>query len=337
MFTNFNKLIYIAMLLLGSVLTISNNSMLGMWMGLEINMMSFIPMLSEKNNILSSEASLKYFLIQALSSSIFIMSSISMLNFSNLFPNIFENLIILSLMIKLGSAPFHFWFPSIIEGLSWFNCFILFTWQKIAPLMIVSYFINNYMIYLYIISSLIVGAIGGLNQSSIQKMIAYSSINHIGWMMSALKININMFMLYFLIYSIILLFIFNMMSTLDMMHMNQLVMFNNKSMVIKLIMMINFLSLGGLPPFLGFLPKWIIIQNLLYFNMFMLSLILILSSLMTLFYYIKIMMMSLMMNPSQQKNYSLNLSFNKLNKFHILLMMMISLYSLIFLPFLVWN
>nr|YP_009927468.1 NADH dehydrogenase subunit 2 [Natula pravdini]QFG38970.1 NADH dehydrogenase subunit 2 [Natula pravdini] len=336
MLTNFNNLIYMSMLTFGTMLTISNNNALSMWMGLEINMMAFIPMLSEKNNIMSSEASLKYFMIQAMSSSIFIISSMILMNSMNfLFSIMFQYMIIISLMMKLGSAPFHFWFPAIIDGISWFNCMILLSWQKIGPFFILNFFISNPFIIMFIIFSLIVGCIGGLNQTSIRKILTYSSINHIGWMLSSLKINMNMFILYLFIYSFMLLFLTWMFSTFNIMHLNQLNQINNEILFTKIIMLTNMMSLGGLPPFLGFFPKWIIIQNMINSNMMILNMIMIFSSLLTLFYYMKIMISSFLIN-SIKINTSMFFH-NNSKQFFFLISMSISLYMLIYLPFLIWN
>nr|YP_010015579.1 NADH dehydrogenase subunit 2 [Svistella anhuiensis]QFG38957.1 NADH dehydrogenase subunit 2 [Svistella anhuiensis] len=330
------KTILFTMLVIGTMITISAHSWISMWMGLEINMLAFIPLLTKTNNMLSAEASLKYFLIQTLASSIFIISSLMMCTYHNLLPdsNLINNLIIFSLLIKLGAAPFHFWFPSMIEGLSWLNCLILFTWQKIAPFIILYLFINNSIIYLFILMSSIWGAVGGLNQTSVRKIMTYSSINHISWLMMALKMNLNLFFLYFIVYTTITLFLNWTFYHFNINHLNQLINFSNHNVLIKMLMMMNFMSLGGLPPFLGFLPKWTILLKMISYQMMLIMIIMVMCSLLTLLYYMKIMVSSLLILTSQYKTsfLHLNLSMN-LNQFTLIMMSTIPLYSLMFLSF----
>jgi len=254
-----------------TLISISANSWFTVWIGLEINLLSFIPLMTSSYNSSSSEASLKYFIIQAFASSLLLFFIIFFILKSNLvieieYLNNFNFLIYLSLIIKLGAAPFHFWFPNVIEGLTWINRLILMTWQKIAPIIIISYSLFNNIITIIIIFSIIVGSIGGLNQTSLRKIIAFSSINHIGWILTALFFNERLWFLYFFIYRILnirLIFLFH---NIKIFYLNQIFSIFINSYLIKFIFLINFLSLGGLPPFLGFFPKWIIIQSLSNIN-----------------------------------------------------------------------
>ena len=195
------------------MISVSANSWFGVWMGLEINLLSFIPLITIKNNLNNSEASLNYFLIQAFGSTVILFSIIIYLIFINLnfflklnnylfnFLNFLPLLLIsFTLMLKIGVAPFHFWFPNVIENISWLNNLILITWQKFAPLIIISYLVNlNILFIIFVIISTFIGAIGGLNQTSLRKLIAFSSINHMGWMIGGIIFNENLWLIYFLI------------------------------------------------------------------------------------------------------------------------------------------
>lgn len=265
-------------------------------------------------NSSSSEASLKYFIIQAFASSLLLFFIIFFILKSNLvieieYLNNFNFLIYLSLIIKLGAAPFHFWFPNVIEGLTWINRLILMTWQKIAPIIIISYSLFNNIITIIIIFSIIVGSIGGLNQTSLRKIITFSSINHIGWILTALFFNERLWLLYFFIYRILnirLIFLFH---NIKIFYLNQIFSIFINSYLIKFIFLINFLSLGGLPPFLGFFPKWIIIQSLSNINQNFLILIIIIITLITLFFYLRISFSAFILNYENIKwNYQLNLN-----------------------------
>nr|ANJ70265.1 NADH dehydrogenase subunit 2 [Hydroporus gyllenhalii] len=328
------KLIFISMLFMGTIITISSYSWLGIWMGLEINLLSFIPLINMKNNQFSSESSIKYFLIQALASSILLFTIIMFISKSKMINEMYffnKTLMMImnsTILLKLGAAPFHFWFPEIIEGLNWMNSMILMTWQKVAPMMILSYTMKlNYFIYFIIISSTLIGSIGGLNQISLRKILAYSSINHIGWMLSSFIMNEIIWIIYFLIYSFISMSIILMFNKLNIFMLNQLFMMMNNFYIIKYFMLMNLLSLGGLPPFLGFLPKWIIIQNLSY-NNFLLIMFMIMMTLITLFFYLRISYSSLMIN-NNELNFTKIMNKNHYNNMMINTLLFISINGMI--------
>lgn len=246
---------------------------------------------------MSTEASLKYFLTQALASSVFLFATILFLLNSDATSNYsIEIIIFSSLLLKRGSAPFHFWFPNVIEGLSWLNALILITWQKIAPLILISYIIFKPLIIIRIILSRLIGALGGINQTSLRKLIAYSSINHLGWILASIYNSNLLWITYFLFYSFLtftIIFIFNIFKTS---HVNQLfrLIFHSKSM--KFFLFFNLLSLGGLPPFLGFLPKWLVIQSLTINNQLFLLTFIVLITLITLYFYIRLSYRAFILN-----------------------------------------
>nr|UFZ13921.1 NADH dehydrogenase subunit 2 [Protochauliodes sp.] len=336
MYINFSKLIFFSCLILGTLISISSNSWLGAWMGLEINLLSFIPLMSNLNNLLSNESSLKYFLVQALASSILLFSVIlNFFNSSSMFMleinNLNQILINSSLLLKMGAAPFHFWFPSVMENLNWFNCLILMTWQKIAPLVLISYSMNYSLILVVIIFSLIIGAIGGFNQTNLRSLMAFSSINHLGWILSSMFINENLWMIYFMFYSFLSIIIVYSLNNFQIYHINQLYSMMNFNLILKFFLLTSLLSLGGLPPFLGFLPKLLVIQMLSLNNYFFLLFILVMTTLITLFFYIRITYTAFMlMYPSLKWNkteinskFYITLILNSISLFGLILMSLI--------------
>lgn len=310
--TNLN-ILFITTLILGTLISISATNWLGIWVGLELNMLSFIPILNSNKNILTNEASLKYFLIQAVASIIFICSAISNTLFFSLFNNTNFSLhtvffINIALLLKLGAAPFHAWFISIINGISWINCFLLITWQKITPLCILTYLIFNHKLLILISSlSLLVGSIGGLNQTQLKKILAFSSVNHLGWIFTSMILNKNLFSLYFFLYifiNAIIVWTSNLYKINSIKHIFTL--------NITWLFILRIFSLGGLPPFLGFLPKLLILQALISKNLF-LSFTLVITTLVTLFYYLRLTYISILLNNSQSKK---PLSYTKNNSWH---------------------
>nr|QGT77218.1 NADH dehydrogenase subunit 2 [Tenuilapotamon latilum] len=302
-----SHILFFSTLISGVFLSISSSSWFGIWVGLELNMMSFIPLITIKMNSYFSESALKYFLIQALSSTMFIMASCMFLSFSQM-----SALILLtSLFLKLGSAPFHFWFPQVMSGLTWPQAILLMTLQKIGPMVLISYLVI-YSTTMQIISfsailSAIIGALGGLNTMHLQKMMAFSSINHMSWMLISITINDMFWIIYFLFYSIIsssIMILFNMFQTFTL---SDLMKFNKKNPLSILLIPLNLLSLGGLPPFAGFIPKWMLIQLLINSKLFFTLIFLLSSALVTLYFYLRItIFFFLLINPTMITNKKLN-------------------------------
>nr|UBN08892.1 NADH dehydrogenase subunit 2 [Panesthia obtusa] len=336
MSSNSTKILFFTTLIIGMLMTISSNSWIGAWMGLEINLLSFIPLMINNDNIFTTEAALKYFLIQALASSslLFIILSKSIIEsmFSLINSSLTSIIIVSPLLMKSGAAPLHWWFPSVMEGLSWWNCFILMTLQKIAPLILISYSIKfNQFMMLIIMMSILIGTIGGYNQISLRKILTYSSINHMAWMLIAMLMGENLWILYFMIYSLLTLSVMTIVAPLQISFVNQTFFINNETKIIKLMMYSSLLSLGGLPPFLGFLPKWIIIQHMIInWSLTMISMMVIMS-LVTLYYYLRISYSSFIILSSEPSWTSTN-NESKINSMIAVMMTTISTMGLMILP-----
>nr|ULR86961.1 NADH dehydrogenase subunit 2 [Macquartia sp. 2 HNL-2022a] len=317
MINNSSKIMFLYILMMGTLISISANSWLSAWMGLEINLLAFIPLMSD-NKLMSTESSLKYFLVQALASSIFLFAVILFLMNTGVssYIIILKMMMFSSLIMKSGSAPFHFWFPNVMEGLSWTNALILMTWQKIAPLMLISYMMLNPLIMISIILSTSIGALGGFNQTSLRKLMAYSSINHLGWMLAAMYNSNLLWMIYFIIYVFLSFSMIFMFDIMKISHINQLFMMFFYSKSCKFFLFFNLLSLGGLPPFLGFFPKWMVIQSLTMNNQLFLLTFMILMTLITLYFYMRLCYSAFMLNLYENNwiNYSLY-NFNKMQIF----------------------
>nr|YP_003795645.1 NADH dehydrogenase subunit 2 [Gomphocerippus rufus]ADB03071.1 NADH dehydrogenase subunit 2 [Gomphocerippus rufus] len=311
---NSTKLLFLSTLMMGTILSISSNSWFGVWMGLEINLLSFIPMLANNKNMMMNESAIKYFIVQAMASTMLLFSILLiqmkyMISWEKqLIPSM---MIWSSLLLKIGAAPFHFWFPEVMSASSWINCLILMTWQKIAPMMVLSYCIQlKTFIFLVNILSIYIGAMGGLNQTSLKQILAYSSISHLGWMISSLVVSENVWELYFLVYSLLSMILVLMFKSMNLSMLNQIYTANNVKTEIKFIMFLSLLSLGGLPPFLGFLPKWIIIQLLIENNMTSIMTIMVVLTTITLYYYLRISFSALILSYSEN-SWSLSIKTKK--------------------------
>nr|YP_010294715.1 NADH dehydrogenase subunit 2 [Pectocera sp.]ULQ68867.1 NADH dehydrogenase subunit 2 [Pectocera sp.] len=328
------KALFLSTLFLSTLISISSYSWLGMWLGLEINLLSIIPLMQNAKSILSAEAAVKYFIVQAIASTIILMSIILMMMKINLTTNISSQTTFLmamnsSLLTKMGMAPFHFWFPEVMEGLDWMNCLLILTWQKIAPMILLMYNMKFIMFTsMIILIAMVISGVMAMNQVSLRKILAYSSINHMGWMISTMMIMETVWMYYFLIYSVISINLVMIFKTLKTFFINQLYQAMNLNIMTKMFFMMNFLSLSGIPPFLGFLPKWLTIQVMVQNKMILLPTIMIIFTLVMVFIYLRITLSSLLMNINEN-NWTTSVTLTKFKSFFMALFNFFTISSLI--------
>nr|YP_011010303.1 NADH dehydrogenase subunit 2 [Metrocoris ciliatus]WPW46918.1 NADH dehydrogenase subunit 2 [Metrocoris ciliatus] len=323
---NSTKMLMMLTLITSTIMVMSSENWFSMWMGLEINMMSFIPMMEKNKNYLVSESKMMYFLIQSMGSILFIfmiiMNPLIMVK-EELTKIIIMNIIAMSMMMKMGMAPMHMWFINIMNKMSWNMCLILMTWQKLAPMFILSNTMNSIKtITLWSITSAIIGAIGGINQTSIKKMMAFSSINHLGWMTMCMKFDNEMWMKYLIIYSTIIILLIKTLSKSSINYINQMNM-NMKTQMEKTNLLIMMLSLGGLPPFIGFMPKWLVIQSMISTNSLFTLLILMMTSMITLFYYMRLIVPMIMSNNTINKWNNKNINMKMMYMYSFIINMML--------------
>nr|QHB77669.1 NADH dehydrogenase subunit 2 [Hylomyscus denniae vulcanorum]QHB77682.1 NADH dehydrogenase subunit 2 [Hylomyscus denniae vulcanorum]QHB77708.1 NADH dehydrogenase subunit 2 [Hylomyscus denniae vulcanorum] len=282
---------------MGPVITMASSNLLLMWVGLELSLLAIIPLLINKKNPRSTEAATKYFVTQATASMIILLAII--LNYKQLGTWMFQqqtnNLILMmtliSLSMKLGLAPFHYWLPEVTQGIELHTGLILLTWQKIAPLSILYQIYNllNPTITLSMaILSILIGAWGGLNQTQMRKIMAYSSIAHMGWMLAIIPFNPSLTLLNLIIYILLTIPMFMIMMIYSSTTINSISLMWNKTPMLMTITSSTLLSLGGLPPLTGFLPKWIIITELLNNNCFILTTMMAMMALLNLFFYTRL-------------------------------------------------
>nr|AIG23319.1 NADH dehydrogenase subunit 2 [Notoryctes caurinus] len=289
--------VIILSMLLGTSLTLISNHWFLAWMGLEINTLAIIPLMTHSNNMRSTESAIKYFLMQASASMLMLLAVVhnawtnnqwTIMQLSDQWPS---TLLTTSLAMKLGLAPFHFWVPEATQGIPLLSGMLLLTWQKIAPMSImyqVSSSLNMEMIITLAISSALLGGWGGLNQTHLRKILAYSSISHMGWMTIIIVINPTMTLINLFIYIITTLTMFITLNLSSTTKIKSLASLWHKSAPMTIIIMLTLLSLGGLPPLTGFLPKWLILQELIYNNNIFTATFMALSALLNLFFYMRI-------------------------------------------------
>nr|CCI69381.1 NADH dehydrogenase subunit 2 [Metacrangonyx sp. 5 MDMBR-2012] len=292
MFFHPSVFLFIFMLGVSIVMMVSMNSWFLIWFFIEMNLLSFIPLIMMKKSKFSVESSLKYFFIQTLSS-IFILIGVLML-FMNL--GFYDYLFIGGLSIKLGLAPFHQWVVNIVEGLTWPLIGILLTIQKIGPFMLFNYMYMMsesiiYIIYFVSVSCAMVGALGGLFTSSLRKIMAFSSISHSSWMVLGLLMSVYLWLLYFVFYCFIFFSVLSYLSKFNLSTLNH--MFLKMSFFSSLGLSVGAMSMGGLPPLSGFIPKFIFMKEFIEFYNFFLFVFLLLSVFISLFFYSRVFVLNL--------------------------------------------
>nr|AWV83770.1 NADH dehydrogenase subunit 2 [Okanagana oregona] len=287
---NSSNLLFLTLMLMGILFSISSNNWLGCWMGIEINLISFIPIMMDSMSVYSSESMIKYFIVQSMGSSLLFLSII----IGNVFIIFMEYFVIISLMIKIGCPPFHMWFPSVMDGLSWMNCFMLSTIQKLTPMVLLSYMSSEFMM-IFVLLACLWGSIGGLSYSSMRKIVSYSSIYNLGWIIGGVNMMMYSWCFYFFIYTLTLFMVCFLFNLYNLNYLNQFFMMYN-NFHDWLIMMILFMSMGGMPPFLGFIPKMMMVYCFSCMEAYMACSILLFSALLVLFFYLRVIFTGLMIN-----------------------------------------
>ena len=288
MFLSPSSLLFIGIVSLSTLIIISSSSFIACWIALELNSISFIPLIITSSGQEQRKSAVTYFLTQTLGSVFFIISAL-IIEVGELVP-ISITLVCASvrLFIKIGAAPFHAWLPRVVQGLSWRSLFLLFTIQKINPFLILGALPSNRSFLLRIaLVSVCIGGIIGLTQTQTRIILVFSSVNHVGWIITAITLRVDLFFTYFIIYLLLLLPLIFIFSNFNLWHLNQ-----TSSLPIsrsnQLLVFSSLLSLGGLPPFIGFLPKWTVLQNVIDSHLFLAGAILVFTSLLTLFYYLRL-------------------------------------------------
>nr|AAT37271.1 NADH dehydrogenase subunit 2 [Desmognathus conanti] len=294
----------------GTIITFISNHWFLAWIGLELNTLAIIPIMSKMHHPRSTEAAIKYFLIQSMASALLLFSAMlnawytgewTIINMQTQTPLL---LLTTALMIKLAVAPFHMWLPDVIQGSDLMTCLILSTWQKLAPMTLMiqmSSEINTTLMMMLGMLSLLVGGWGGLNQPQLRKMMAYSSIAHLGWMMIVMSYSSNLTLLNLMIYLLLTTSMFLVMMKMLSTNINKMASSWMKNLSLTSTMIIILMSLGGLPPLSGFMPKWLILEEIIKHNI-PLATMAAMSTLLSLFFYLRLSYMTSLTTPPTTVN-----------------------------------
>nr|AAL60109.1 NADH dehydrogenase subunit 2 [Draco quadrasi] len=290
---------------MGTIITMSSHHWLTAWMGLELNMLAILPIISKTKHPRANEAATKYFLTQAVASCLLLLSSIinvwqtgswDILQMTNKYA---ITIMIIALAMKIGVAPLHFWLPEVMHGSTMYTAMLMSTWQKMAPMALL-YLIANHMqpmttLTLGILSTMI-GGWGGINQTQLRKMLAYSSISNLGWAMMIVSFEPNTFTINILVYILMTIPTFTILAAMATKTLQSLSASWTTSPIGTTMLMILLLSIAGLPPLTGFLPKLLILNELVAQTLTPIAIITTMTSLLNLMFYLRAMYMTTLLN-----------------------------------------
>uniref|UniRef100_F8T1X0 NADH-ubiquinone oxidoreductase chain 2 n=1 Tax=Typhlichthys subterraneus TaxID=940470 RepID=F8T1X0_9TELE len=294
-----NPFILMALILtlgLGTTITFASTHWLLAWMGLEINTMAILPLMTQQHHPRAVEATTKYFLTQATAAAMILFTSTTNAFLSgeweiqHMTHPLPATTTTMALALKLGLAPLHFWLPEVLQGLTLTTGLILSTWQKLAPFALILQTPStnsNLMIILGLLSTL-VGGWGGLNQTQLRKILAYSSIAHLGWMILILQFNTHLTILALLTYFVMTFSAFMLLKINNTTNIQSLSTAWAKTPALTALTPLIMLSLGGLPPLTGFSPKWLILQELAKQELPTTTTLAALTALLSLYFYLRI-------------------------------------------------
>nr|ALE33624.1 NADH dehydrogenase subunit 2 [Odontophorus capueira] len=306
------KLIITLSLIAGTTITISSNHWIMAWTGLEINTLAIIPLISKSHHPRAIEAAIKYFLTQSAASALILFSSMinawstGQWDITQLNNPVSCLMMTTAIAIKLGLAPFHFWFPEVLQGSTLTTTLLLSTLMKLPPtvlLLLTSQSLNPPLLTLLAITSAMLGGWMGLNQTQTRKILAFSSISHLGWMTVIIIYNPKLTLLSFAIYTVLTSTVILSLNQSKILKLSTMLISWTKTPMLNATLMLTLLSLAGLPPLTGFMPKWLIIQELTKQEMTPTATIITLLSLLGLFFYLRLAYHSTITLPPNSSNH----------------------------------
>ena len=308
---------------LGMMIMISSNDLIVFYMGLELQSLALYVLATfNRDEIKSSEAGLKYFVLSALSSGLLLYGCSLIYGFTgstnfNVIANQLNSneyaltfgivFVLVGLAFKISAVPFHMWAPDVYEG-SPTSVTLFFTMvPKIAALTVFIRFLyvpflnlidQWQMILIFLsIASMVFGAVAAIGQTNLKRLVAYSSISHVGYALSGLATGSNegiqSSVIYITIYVIMNLGLF---SCLLMMKRNNVYFeqiddlsgLSKNHPLLSLSLLIILFSLAGIPPLAGFFAKFYIFKSVLEQSMFFLAIVGLLSTVVAAFYYLRL-------------------------------------------------
>ena len=323
---NLNKIEYPILILssiLGMMIMISSNDLIVFYMGLELQSLALYVLASfNRDNLLSTESGLKYFVLSALSSGLLlygcsltygfsestnfdqILINSTEFNYGTTFGIVF---ILVGLAFKISAVPFHMWAPDVYQGSPTSVTLFFAILPKIAALSVFIKFLYTpfanmndqwqTIIVFISIASMIFGAVAAIGQKNLKRLIAYSSISHMGYALAGLATvsnqGIQSSITYISIYLVMNLAFFSclfMLKRNDKYYENieDLSGLSKKHPILSFSLLIVLFSLAGIPPLAGFFAKFYVFLAVIEQSMYFLAIVGLLATVVAAFYYLRI-------------------------------------------------
>ena len=323
---NLNKIEYPILILssiLGMMIMISSNDLIVFYMGLELQSLALYVLASfNRDNLLSTESGLKYFVLSALSSGLLlygcsltygfsestnfdqILINSTEFNYGTTFGIVF---ILVGLAFKISAVPFHMWAPDVYQGSPTSVTLFFAILPKIAALAVFIKFLYTpfanmndqwqTIIVFISIASMILGAVAAIGQKNLKRLIAYSSISHMGYALAGLATvsnqGIQSSITYISIYLVMNLAFFSclfMLKRNDKYYENieDLSGLSKKHPILSFSLLIVLFSLAGIPPLAGFFAKFYVFLAVIEQSMYFLAIVGLLATVVAAFYYLRI-------------------------------------------------
>ena len=321
--------------ILGMMVMISSNDLIVFYMGLELQSLALYVLASfNRDNLLSTESGLKYFVLSALSSGLLLYGCSLIYGFSETtnFNQIMVNtkeveygltfgivFILVGLAFKISAVPFHMWAPDVYQGSPTSVTVFFALLPKIAALTVFIRFLyipfyelgdQWQMIIIFLsIASMVFGAVAAIGQKNLKRLIAYSSISHMGYALAGLSTGttqgVQSSITYITIYLVMNLAFF---SCLFMLKRNDeyyeniddLSGLSKNHPLLSLSLLVVLFSLAGIPPLAGFFAKFYIFVAVINEKMYFLAIVGLLATVIAAFYYLRIIKI-IYFDPEKEK------------------------------------
>lgn len=314
----FSQLVLLS--LIGMMILISSNDLIMLYLGVELMSLSFYVLASiNRDTQHSTEAGIKYFLLGALSSGLLLFGMALLYGYTgstNLeaislviwYDNSQEVLLgalflCIALLFKLAAAPFHMWLPDVYEGSPTIVTAFFAIVPKISILFTLSSLITNTFLGIWstlqplfitcAVLSLLVGSIGAINQGKVKRLISYSAISHIGFLLIGIIplsfFSIQATFVYIALYIVMSLNTFTLLLNLpEHNYLSQFSGLSRNNIILALTFSFTLLSIAGIPPLAGFFSKYLVLINAIENSFYLLSFIAVITSAISTFYYLRL-------------------------------------------------
>nr|WRG00656.1 NADH dehydrogenase subunit 2 [Laodracon carsticola] len=290
---------------MSSILVMTSNNWMFAWLNLEMNTLAMLPVISKTKHPRAIEAATKYFLMQAIASCLLLCASsmnawyTGTWNITQTDDKFTSTMMFIALSMKAGTVPTHFWLPEVMQGSTLITTMLMSTWQKLAPISLILSMSNNTPSNIPLIVGLLsttFGGWGGMNQTQLRKMMAYSSIANMGWTIMVLSFQPKASMVSIFIYIITIIPTISMMELMSTKTLQNMTTSWSTSPITSAILASLLLSTAGLPPLTGFIPKLLILNELVTQNLTPVAIIATTTSLLSLIFYLRTTYLTVLLN-----------------------------------------